>query len=258
MFGPAGGGGTVVEMMVAVVYLLLLSGGTYCVGSYFARRVTVTRQSVTYRNMAGVRGVWYLDQIYRVETGIETAYGSTIRALGADREGTVQGGDEHEKCRALSEGYEKMRKDRVSRSFKKESSMILYFSGTGNSRYAALRLGELTGEPVNSINQCLKEGAAIGLPLEKPLRCGEPGVRLAASAGGGAVHPPGFIFGKYRDLFCADLRRRRGECGKIRPQALREERAAVLRTGAAGDAGKLYYDVSGSGAGGGGTDHPPG
>ena len=41
--------------------------------------------------------------------------------------------------------------------------MILYFSGTGNSRYAALRLGELTGEPVNSINQCLKEGAAIGL-----------------------------------------------------------------------------------------------
>lgn len=41
--------------------------------------------------------------------------------------------------------------------------MILYFSGTGNSRYAALRLGELTGEPVNSINQYLKEGAAIGL-----------------------------------------------------------------------------------------------
>lgn len=41
--------------------------------------------------------------------------------------------------------------------------MILYFSGTGNSRYAALRLGELTGELVNSINQCLKEGAAIGL-----------------------------------------------------------------------------------------------
>ena len=78
------GEGPVVEMMVAVVYLLLLSGGTYCVGSYFARRVTVTRQSVTYRNMAGVRGVWYLDQIYRVETGIETAYGSTIRALGAD------------------------------------------------------------------------------------------------------------------------------------------------------------------------------
>ena len=44
----------------------------------------MTRQSVTYRNMAGVRGVWYLDQIYRVETGIETDYGSTIRALGAD------------------------------------------------------------------------------------------------------------------------------------------------------------------------------
>lgn len=41
--------------------------------------------------------------------------------------------------------------------------MILYFSGTGNSRYAALRLGELTGEPVTSINQCLKEKGAIGL-----------------------------------------------------------------------------------------------
>lgn len=104
----------------------------------------------------------------------------------------------------------------------------------------------------------LKGGSGHRAALEKSLRCSEPGVRLAASTGGGAVHPPGFIFGKYRDLFCADLRRRRGECGKIRPQALREERAAVLRTGAAGDAGKLYYDVSGSGAGGGGTDHPPG
>lgn len=70
--------------LAGTAYVFLLSGGVYCVGSYFERRVTVTRQSVTYRNMAGVRGVWYMDQIYRVDLGTETAYGSTIRVLGAD------------------------------------------------------------------------------------------------------------------------------------------------------------------------------
>lgn len=38
--------------LVGAAYVFLLSGGMYCVGSYFERRVTVTRQSVTYRNMA--------------------------------------------------------------------------------------------------------------------------------------------------------------------------------------------------------------
>ena len=84
--------------------------------------------------------------------------------------------------------------------------MILYFSGTGNSRYAALRLGELTGEPVNSINQCLKEGAAIGLHSKNH-----------------------YVV--------------------VSPVYARRLPRVVERTGAAGDAGKLYYDVSGSGAG---------
>lgn len=34
--------------------------------------------------------------------------------------------------------------------------MILYFSGTGNSKYVALRLGELLGDDVYSINEALK------------------------------------------------------------------------------------------------------
>lgn len=126
--------------------------------------------------------------------------------------------------------------------------MILYFSGTGNSRYAALRLGELTGEPVNSINQCLKEGAAIGLHSKNhyvvvsPVyawrlpRVVERFIRQASFSGNTGIY---FV------LTCGDDV---GNAAKYAQQALREERAAVLRTGAAGDAGKLYYDVSGSGA----------
>ncbi len=36
--------------------------------------------------------------------------------------------------------------------------MIFYFSGTGNSQLAAGQIGEITGDEVVSINQCMKEG----------------------------------------------------------------------------------------------------
>lgn len=46
--------------------------------------------------------------------------------------------------------------------------MILYFSGTGNSRYVSKRIGELTGEQVVSINQRLKEKDYSPVQSENP------------------------------------------------------------------------------------------
>jgi ferredoxin len=46
--------------------------------------------------------------------------------------------------------------------------MILYFSGTGNSRYAAQAIGTVTGDAVVSINKLLKKGSRQSLRSEQP------------------------------------------------------------------------------------------
>jgi ferredoxin len=46
--------------------------------------------------------------------------------------------------------------------------MILYFSGTGNSRYAAQAISTVTGDSVVSINMLLKTGSKQALQSEQP------------------------------------------------------------------------------------------
>lgn len=74
-----------VYIVVAVGYALTLFLGTYSTAGYFARRITVGRWEVTYQNLLGVRGVWHIDQIRKVELGTETPFGSTIRVLGENK-----------------------------------------------------------------------------------------------------------------------------------------------------------------------------
>lgn len=47
--------------------------------------------------------------------------------------------------------------------------MVLYFSGTGNSRYVARKIAEISGDDVISINQRLKEHDYSTVSSEKPL-----------------------------------------------------------------------------------------
>lgn len=47
--------------------------------------------------------------------------------------------------------------------------MVLYFSGTGNSRYVAKRIAEISGDEVNSIGQRIKDGDFGEIHSEKPL-----------------------------------------------------------------------------------------
>ena len=46
--------------------------------------------------------------------------------------------------------------------------MILYFSGTGNSRFVAQKIGSVTGDQIISINERLKQGNT------EPLRSNSP------------------------------------------------------------------------------------
>lgn len=47
--------------------------------------------------------------------------------------------------------------------------MIFYFSGTGNSQYAAMQIARHTGDELVSINQCLKENRRGEYQSERPL-----------------------------------------------------------------------------------------
>lgn len=47
--------------------------------------------------------------------------------------------------------------------------MILYFSGTGNSRYVARKIAEASGDDIISINQRIKDGDYSDVKSEKPL-----------------------------------------------------------------------------------------
>ena len=45
--------------------------------------------------------------------------------------------------------------------------MILYFSGTGNSKYAARRIADALGEPLLSLNDRIKSGDTLGAIARK-------------------------------------------------------------------------------------------
>lgn len=47
--------------------------------------------------------------------------------------------------------------------------MVLYFSGTGNSRYAAKKIAQISGDELISINKRIKSGDHSGISSEKPL-----------------------------------------------------------------------------------------
>ena len=51
-----------------------------------------------------------------------------------------------------------------------ETAMVLYFTGTGNSRYLARRIAERLGMPLYDLNACIKAGdTARSAPGRYPL-----------------------------------------------------------------------------------------
>ena len=46
--------------------------------------------------------------------------------------------------------------------------MIIYFSGTGNSRYAAALLADRLGDQLLDAGACMKEGKKVEITSERP------------------------------------------------------------------------------------------
>ena len=80
--------------------------------------------------------------------------------------------------------------------------MVLYFTGTGNSRYLALRIAEELDIPLYDLNTCIKAGVTAYL-------------RMAYSPGGVPVAGQHRADRGRAHLVCDGLRQRDRQCGEI-------------------------------------------
>lgn len=93
--------------------------------------------------------------------------------------------------------------------------MILYYSGTGNSEYAAKRIGGEIGDEVLNLFEKLRDGDGFRNAFGKTMGDRDACLCLENSAHPAGVDEKNEAHGQYRCVFCADLRRRNRKCGKI-------------------------------------------
>ena len=84
--------------------------------------------------------------------------------------------------------------------------MILCFSGTGNSLYAARLISAAAGDEVVSLNALLRGGGAGALFLGAALRRSPARARLASACRGGGPAAPRRLGGQPEDVFLPHLR----------------------------------------------------
>lgn len=102
--------------------------------------------------------------------------------------------------------------------------MILYFSGTGNSKYVAQKIGNITGDQVISMNERLKQGNT------EPLRSDTPFVFVCPTY---AWRMPRIVedyiskvtfSGTKKDIFHFNLRHPYPQCRSLYRKTLSEQR----------------------------------
>ncbi len=121
--------------------------------------------------------------------------------------------------------------------------MILYFSGTGNSRYLARRIAEGLDTPLYDLNACIKAGDTA------PVQTGRDVVLVTPTY---AWRIPRVVWewlgnteltGGGAHLVCDGLRQRDRQCGKIQSAACSAKAAAVHGHSPDHHAGKLHCHV---------------
>ena len=93
--------------------------------------------------------------------------------------------------------------------------MVLYFMGTGNSRYLARRIAERLEMPLYDLNACIKAGDTA------PVQTGRDVVLVTPTYG--MAYPPGGVGVAGQDradrgrayLVCDGLRQRNWQCGRL-------------------------------------------
>lgn len=135
--------------------------------------------------------------------------------------------------------------------------MILYFSGTGNSKYAARRIADALGEPLLSLNDRIKSGDT------SPVDAGE---RLVLVTPTYAWRIPRVVRdwllrtelrGAKRAWFVMTCGSEIGHAERYNRALCRKKGIACMGTGADRHAGELYRDVRRSAGGRGTGDRRP-
>ena len=128
-------------------------------------------------------------------------------------------------------------------------TMIVYFSGTGNSRFCALRLAQALGDEALDAFPLLRVGEPAALSSERPWVFAAPtyGWQLPPPVPGLApLRPPG---GQPGCLVRPDLRQRHRRRGGRPPGPLPGEGAPLPGRSGGGHAGELYRPLPGPGGG---------
>lgn len=136
--------------------------------------------------------------------------------------------------------------------------MILYFSATGNSEYAAKRIGKETDDDVTGLFERIRSGDYSEIHSQRPLGHRRSHLCLENSAHPSAVAETHLSQRKQRDLLCDDLRRKHRKCRQISGETVRRKENELPGMYEDYDARKLYRSVHHADSRGGGGNHPAG
>lgn len=130
--------------------------------------------------------------------------------------------------------------------------MICYFSGTGNSAFAAQRIGRLTGMEVLDLFERIRDQDYSPLQASQPWVIVTPTYAWRIPRIGQRVAGKDTFNREFQNLFCHDLRRHHRQCRSLFGKTLRTEEDGLPGLFSDRDAGKLYRDVFYTGARGSG------
>lgn len=135
--------------------------------------------------------------------------------------------------------------------------MILYFSATGNSEYAAKRIGKETDDDVTGLFERIRSGDYSEIHSQRPWVIVAPTYawRIPRILQQAETH---LSQRKQRDLLCDDLRRKHRKCRQISGETVRRKENELPGMYEDYDARKLYRSVHHADSRGGGGNHPAG
>ena len=93
--------------------------------------------------------------------------------------------------------------------------MVLYFTGTGNSRYLARRIAEGLEMPLYDLNACIKAGDTAPVQTGRDVVLVTPTYAWRIPPGGGGVAGQDRADRGRAHLVCDGLRQRNWQCGRL-------------------------------------------
>ena len=93
--------------------------------------------------------------------------------------------------------------------------MVLYFTGTGNSRHAAQRIADALGDQLLSMSDRIKTEDTSPVKTDERLVIVTPTYAWRTPPPGGELAAPDGVFRDQAGVVCHDLRQRDRQCRQI-------------------------------------------